>query len=397
MAAFYPLGKFVVIICCEEEAINTKISLRNFSIGIALVLIWAFFAVASDKFLSPRNLSLLSIELAVTATLALGMLLVLLPGMIDLSVGSGVGLIGGIASVLVFHHQVPSPIAMLAGLVFGLVVWSLMGRLIIGQHIPAFIITLGGLLVFKGAYWLVIKNSTVPVTSGNTANLYSLLTTYYFPAWSGYLLALLVGVALVISNLRSRRQRQAHGFEVEDGEVAFLKLFISLQALLLVVILMNQFRGIPLALVILGVLAWLVYMVTQHTPFGRYLYAIGDNEDAAVLSGIPVKKVIVVAYTLLGAIVALTGFMQTAYAGASTTTVGDLMELDAIAACVIGGTSLRGGRGTVLGVLFGALIMTSLLNGMTLLAVSPEMKFMTRGIVLVLAVWMDVALARKAK
>jgi len=382
---------------CEEEAINTKISLRNFSIGIALVLIWAFFAVASDKFISPRNLSLLSIELAVTATLALGMLLVLLPGMIDLSVGSGVGLIGGIASVLVFHHQVPSPIAMLAGLVFALVVWSLMGRLIIGQRIPAFIITLGGLLVFKGAFWLVIRNSTVPVTSGNTANLYSLLTTYYFPSWSGYLLALLVGVALVMSKLRTRQQRQAHGFEVEDGEVAFLKLFISLQALLLVVILMNQFRGIPLALVILGVLAWLVYMVTQHTPFGRYLYAIGDNEDAAVLSGIPVKKVIIVAYTLLGAIVALTGFMQTAYAGASTTTVGDLMELDAIAACVIGGTSLRGGRGTVLGVLFGALIMTSLLNGMTLLAVSPEMKFMTRGIVLVLAVWMDVALARKAK
>jgi D-xylose transport system permease protein len=360
-------------------------------------LIWAFFAVVSDKFLSPRNLSLLSIELAVTATLALGMLLVLLPGMIDLSVGSGVGLVGGIASVLVFHHQVPSPLAMLAGLVFGLAVWSLMGRLIIGQRIPAFIITLGGLLVFKGAFWLVIQNSTVPVTSGNTANLYSLLTTYYFPSWSSYLLALLVGIALVMSRLRSRRQRQAHGFEVEDGEVAFLKLFISLQALLLVVILMNQFRGIPLALVILGVLAWLVYAVTQHTPFGRYLYAIGDNEDAAVLSGIPVKKVIIVAYTLLGAIVALTGFMQTAYAGASTTTVGDLMELDAIAACVIGGTSLRGGRGTVLGVLFGALIMTSLLNGMTLLAVSPEMKFMTRGIVLVLAVWMDVALARKAK
>jgi D-xylose transport system permease protein len=144
-------------------------------------------------------------------------------------------------------------------------------------------------------------------------------------------------------------------------------------------------------------LAWLVHLVTQHTPFGRYLYAIGDNEEAAILSGIPVQKIIITAYTLLGAIVALTGYMQTAYAGASTTTVGDLMELDAIAACVIGGTSLKGGRGTVLGVLFGALIMTSLLNGMTLLAVSPEMKFMTRGVVLVLAVWMDVVLARKVK
>jgi D-xylose transport system permease protein len=195
--------------------------------------------------------------------------------------------------------------------------------------------------------------------------------------------------------VRSRGQLRKHGFEVEDGELTFLKLFVSLQALLLVVITMNQFRGIPLAVVILFGLAFVVYMITQHTPFGRYLYAIGDNEEASALSGIPVKKVIIGAYGILGAIVALTGFMQTAYSGASTTTVGDLMELDAIAACVIGGTSLKGGRGTVLGVLFGSLIMTSLLNGMTLLAVSPEMKFIARGLVLIAAVWMDVALSKK--
>ncbi len=360
------------------------------------MLIWIFFAFASDNFLGPRNLSLLSIELAVTATLALGMLLVLLPGLIDLSVGSGVGLIGGIASVLVFHQHWPSPLAMLAGLAFGVLVWALMGKVIITQKIPAFIITLGGLLVFKGTFWLVIQNATVPVTEGNTSNLYSLLTTYYFPSWAGYALAALIGAALIVSKLRSRKQRVEHGFEVEDKEVAMLKTFISLQAILLVVILMNQFRGVPLAVVLLATLAFVVYMITQHTPFGRYLYAIGDNEEAAILSGIPVQKVIVGAYALLGAIVALTGYMQTAYAGASTTTVGDLMELDAIAACVIGGTSLKGGRGTVLGVLFGALIMTSLLNGMTLLAVSPEMKFITRGIVLILAVWMDVVLSKKA-
>jgi D-xylose transport system permease protein len=174
-----------------------------------------------------------------------------------------------------------------------------------------------------------------------------------------------------------------------------MKVFISLQALFLAVIVMNQFRGIPLAVVILSTLAFIVYVITQHTPFGRYLYAIGDNEEAAIVSGIPVQKIVVGAYGILGAIVALTGFMQTAYSGASTTTVGDLMELDAIAACVIGGTSLKGGRGTVLGVLFGALIMTSLLNGMTLMAVSPEMKFIVRGVVLILAVWMDVTLARK--
>lgn len=323
------------------------------------------------------------------------MLLVLLPGMIDLSVGSGVGLIGGIASVLIFRHDWPAPFAMAVGFLFGIVVWSLMGRVIIGQRIPAFIITLGGLLVFKGVFWLVIQNATIPVARGTSTNIYSLLTTYYFSHLTGYFLTLFVGAALVASKLRSRQLRKRFGFEVEDFEMMFLKLFISLQAILLVVIVMNQFRGIPLAVVILSSLAFLVYIITQHTPFGRYLYAIGDNEEAAILSGIPVKKVIIGAYAILGSIVALTGFMQTAYQGASTTTVGDLMELDAIAACVIGGTSLRGGRGTVLGVLFGSLIMTSLLNGMTLLAVSPELKYIARGIVLILAVWMDVVLARK--
>ena len=281
------------------------------------------------------------------------------------------------------------------GLLCAVVVWALMGKLIAAQGIPAFIITLGGLLVFKGTFWLVIQNATVPVTVGGRSNLYSLLTTYYLPPLAGYVLALLIAAVLVLSRLQARRLRLRHGFAVDDAEKLFLELFVVCQFLLLVVVLMNGFRGVPLCAVILFALACAVHVTTQHTPFGRYLYAIGDNEEASGSSSVPVQKVVVGAYASLGAVVALTGFMQTAYTGASTTTVGDLMELDAIAACVIGGTSLRGGRGTVLGVLFGALIMTSLLNGMTLLAVSPEKKFIARGIVLILAVWMDVFLARK--
>jgi D-xylose transport system permease protein len=164
----------------------------------------------------------------------------------------------------------------------------------------------------------------------------------------------------------------------------------------LFVLVTNQFRGVPLPALILGVVGLAVWVLTQHTPFGRYLYAIGGNEEAAVISGIPVERVTIGAFTLMGAIVALTGFMQTAYGGSSTTTVGDLMELDAVAACVIGGVSLRGGRGGVLGVLCGALIMACLLNGMSLLAVEPEKKFIARGAVLILAVWMDVRLSRRA-
>ena len=372
-----------------------KFSARDFSLILSLVAIWVFFAVASPQYLSARNLSALSVELAITATLALGMLLVILPGHIDLSVGSGVGLIGGIAAVLVFNHHWPALLAFLPAIAIALLIWFAQGTLIVRERIPAFIITLGGLLIFKGAFWLVINTHTVPVAPGGRPNLFSLLTTYYLPPLANYGLIAFVLLALVTVTLRGRKRRASTGFEVDDAELAFLKLFLTAQALLLFVLCVNQFRGIPLPVLILGVVALVIQVITRHTPFGRHLYAIGGNEEAAFVSGVPVQRVVIGAYTLLGGIVAITGLLQTAYAGASTTTVGDSMELDAIAACVIGGTSLRGGRGTVLGVIFGALIMASLLNGMTLLAVSPELKFIARGVVLTLAVWMDVKLAKR--
>ena len=373
---------------------QSRRSFRDFSLVIALIVICAFFAIVSPQFLSARNLSLLTTELSITATLAIGMLLVILPGNIDLSAGSGVGLLGGIASVLVFEQKWPAPLAMGIALMAGVLIWSCMGNLIVRQKIPAFIITLGGLLIFKGLFWLVIHNSTIPIVQGGQANLYSVLTTFYLPPIAGYALAALIVVALIFAKLRSRKARQDYGFAVEDRELVFLKLFLAAQLIFLFVVVTNKFHGIPLSAVILGLIAFAMHVLTTHTPFGRYLYAIGGNEEAAVISGIPVEKVVVASFSIMGAIVAITGFMQTAYSGASTTTVGDLMELDAIAACVIGGVSLKGGRGTVLGVLFGALIMASLLNGMTLLAVSPEFKFIARGAVLSLAVWMDVRLGR---
>jgi len=372
-----------------------KNSIRNYSIAIGLILTWIFFSVATDNFLSARNLSMLFIELAVTATLALGMFLVLLPGQIDLSVGSGVGLIGGIAAVLIFQHQWNAVAAMAVGIAVAVVLWTLMGALITKQRMPAFVITLGGLLIFKGFFWKVIGNETVPVVAGSGDNALSLLTTFYLPPKLGYVLLAVLALLIVINKINARKQRAAYGFQVESGEMSFLKVFITLQVLLLAILIMNQFRGVPLAVLVLGVITYLVYVITSHTPFGRYLYAIGGNHEAAVLSGIPVDKVIIGAYALLGVIVAITGFMQTAYSGASTTTIGNLMELDAIAACVIGGTSLVGGRGNVLGVLIGALIMATLLNGMTLMAVSPETKFIARGAVLALAVWLDVYFSRK--
>jgi D-xylose transport system permease protein len=268
--------------------------------------------------------------------------------------------------------------------------------MIVKERVPAFIITLGGLLAFRGLHWLIIKGQTIPVVRGGGENLYSSLTTYYLSPIVGYALAAVIIAGLVVATLVARGRRKAYGFEVDDGELTFVKLFIAAQIVVLFVLVTNQFRGVPLPAVILGATALFVWVLTQHTSFGRYLYAIGGNEEAAIFSGVRVDKVVISAFSIMGIIVALTGFMQTAYSGASTSTVGQLMELDAIAACVIGGTSLRGGRGSVMGVLFGALIMASLLNGMTLMAVSPEAKYIARGVVLILAVWMDVKLSGKS-
>ncbi|MDX2226893.1 MAG: ATPase [Verrucomicrobiae bacterium] len=373
---------------------NTKLNTRIFAMIAALAGIWIFFTIKSPDFIGARNLSMLAIDLSITSTLALGMLLIILTGNIDLSAGSGVGLIGGIASVLIFFHGLPAPLAMLCGLGAALILWPTMGWLVANQKMPSFIITLGGLLVFKGLFWLVINNQTVPVVAGGKSNLYSILTTYYLPPVAGWILVGLASTILIWSKMRQRARRLAQNVPVEDGEMFFLKLFLPVQMLLLFLIIVNQYRGVPLSAIILGFVALVIHLITTQTPFGRHLYAVGGNEEAAHISGLPVQRVVIAAYALMGGVVALTGFLQTAYAGASTTTVGELMELDAVAACVIGGASLKGGRGDVVGVLFGALIMASLLNGMTLMAVPPEIKFIARGLVLALAVWLDIAMSR---
>lgn len=375
------------------NASSDKIAARDLSSALALGAIVAVFAWLSPDFLGARNLSMLAIELSTTAILALGMFCVILPGHIDLSAGSGVGLIGGVAAVLITNAGWPAPLAMLAAAALALLIWNLMGRVIVAEKMPAFIITLGGLLVFKGLFWLVIRNATVPISPAGAPNILARLTTTYLPPALGWALAA-AAAAFLLGSWWSRVRRAKATGAAYDAETGFLKAFLGAQAAALFVAVVNGFRGVPLPAVLLAVSAFVVVILTEHTAFGRRLYAIGGNEEAALLAGINVDQTVVLAFALMGATVAITGFMQTAYAGASTTTVGDLMELDAVAACVIGGTSLKGGRGTARGVLFGALIMATLLNGMTLLAVSPEIKYIARGLVLSLAVWLDTRLSR---
>ncbi len=372
-----------------------KIQLRDFSLLIALVAIVAFFSINEPSFLGARNLSKLMVEFSMIATLAIGMLLIIVPGHIDLSVGSGVGMLGGLAAVLIFQHHIPAPVAMGIALIAGGLIWMGMGWLVVHEKIPAFIITLGGLMMFKGIHWRIIGNSTIPVSVGGESNLISILTTYYIPTTIGLILAVVGAFVWVALALKSRNARRDQGLELEDKEIFFFKLFLAVQLIFLFVLTSNLYQGIPLAALILLTVALSIHWLTRNHRFGRYLYAIGGNEEAARLSGVPVAKTIIGAFAIMGLLVAVTGFMQTAFSGASTTTTGQLLELDAIAACVIGGTSLKGGRGTVLGVLFGALIMTTLINGMFIMSVDPTTNFIARGLVLTLAVWMDVRWSKK--
>jgi D-xylose transport system permease protein len=353
-----------------------------------------FFQIASHSiFLGPHNVSHLAVEISITAVLALGMLLIILPGHIDLAAGSGVGLFGGIAAVLVFNHNWPAPLALLVSAIAGMLVWWGMGAIIVRERVPAFIITLGGFLAFRGVHLLVIGDQTIYVAKGGQSNLYSLLGTYYLPLMAGWALLAVVIAVIAAASIAAHRRAVQTGHA--DGERAFLTAFVAAQLVFLFVLVCNLNLGLPLPAVILAAVALAVYVLTRHTPFGRYLYAIGGNEEAAVISGIPVAATAIGAFVIMGLIVALTGFLQTSYFGATTTTIGLDMELDAIAACVIGGVSLKGGRGTVGGVLLGATVMAALINGLTLLNVRPEKEMIARGIVLVLAAWADVKLGKK--
>lgn len=373
---------------------NVRALLKPLALPLALVLISVFFATQESSFLSSRSLVQLIIEFARLATLSLGVFMIILTGNIDLSIGSGAALLSGLAAVLISERGWSAAPALGVAVLLGILIWILMGALIVKQKVPSFIITLGGLLIFRGLQLREINNSTVNIARGGEENLYTSINNYFLPGKIGLVIVAVTAVWLVISLWRSRAERLANGLPLENLGRAILRHAAIVGAILTVVAICNGWRGVPLSLLILATVTIGVYFITQHMPFGRYLYAIGGNEEAARVSGIPVDRVIIGAFALMGLATAFTGFMVAADVAASTTTAGELMELDAIAACVIGGTALKGGRGTVWGVLLGALLMTVLLNGMGLMGVEDWLKRVVRGVVLVLAVWLDVRFSR---
>jgi D-xylose transport system permease protein len=363
-------------------------ALRAYTMVFALIAIWIFFAVRSEFFLRPGNLANLLKQMSVTGVLAVGMLFVIIARQIDLSVGSLVGLAGGVAAMSQGWGLLPS---LASALAIGIVAEVLQGALVAYANIPAFIVTLGGLLTWRGVILYLSKGETIPVR----LPLFRILGVALITPASGLVLAAIAIVVVVWLTLRRNRARLRHGLPVPSAAATAARIVVPSLLIALFVYTMNLQGGVPLPVIVLLAVAMAGQFLTQSTTFGRYLYAIGSNPDAARLSGVKSQRYILGAFALLGALVGVASLLHTGRVGSASPDAGTLMELDAIAACVIGGTSLMGGRGKVSGALLGALIMASLDNGMSLLSVENATQYIIKGAVLVAAVGFDMAGRRK--
>ncbi len=364
-------------------------ALRAYTMLLALVAIWLFFQWATiDErnpygiFLGATNFSKLLQQTAVTGVLAVGMLMVIVCGNIDLSVGAVVGLAGGIAALTQGWGLVPS---LASAIVVGLLIGAVQGTLVAYVNIPAFIVTLGGLEAWRGVILKLTKGATIPIE----LPFFRSLGRDFIDPRIGIGLAIAGIAAIVWTNIRRNRARHRHGLTVLGAGAVAARILVPSLVIIAFIFLMNKGGGVPIPVIFLLAVALGGAFLTANTTFGRYLYAIGGNPDAARLSGINLQRYILAAFCLMGALAGLASILHTARVGSASPDAGTLMELDAIASCVIGGTSLMGGRGTVFGTVLGALILSSLDNGMSLLNVENWAQYVVKGSVLVAAVGFD--------
>ncbi|MFD2670763.1 sugar ABC transporter permease [Marinicrinis sediminis] len=370
-----------------------KIDIRAYTMIAALVFIWIYFAMMSDAFLTTRNLSNLFLQMSVTAILAIGMVLIIVAGQIDLSVGSLMGLTGGIAAILNVWYDWDTIPVIIATLAAGALIGLFQGWVVAYQAVPAFIVTLGGMLIFRG----ILLGITDSVTIAPLSEDLRFMGQSYVDKNIGYLLAIAAFVILVFLQIRRRQSRVKYGFDVAPylilfGKLAFFGIFIGG-----FVYLMNDYKGIPVPFILVIILAIIFTFIAKNTIFGRHVYALGGNADAARLSGINIKRRILLVFVLGNTLAAIAGLVYTARLNAATSGAGEMYELDAIAACVIGGTSLMGGVGTISGAIIGALVMASLDNGMSIMNIESFWQQIVKGSILVVAVWIDIYSRRKSK
>lgn len=383
-------------------------NLREYGMLLALVAIMAFFQVATDgTLLRPVNLTNLILQNSYIVIMALGMLLVIVSGHIDLSVGSVVAFTGGLAAVMIVQWGWPLYLAAPLCLLTGTAIGAAQGYWVAYWRIPSFIVTLAGMLVFRGlTLWLLDGQSVGPFPRG-----FQLLSTGFVPDLLpfgapllglerfnvlAFLLGALAAVAIVGLALRTRQRQARFGMEDEPFAVFALKNGVIAAAIVYIAWLLATYRGLPNVLVTMAVLIAAYTFLTNSTTLGRRIYAIGGNEAAAKLSGVRTERLTFLTFANMGFLAALAGLIFAARLNTATPKAGEGFELDVIAAVFIGGASMSGGVGTIVGAVIGAFIMGVMNNGMSILGIGIDWQQVIKGLVLLAAVIFDVYNKRKS-
>lgn len=372
-----------------------KNNLREYGLLMALVVIMGFFQVMTDGTLfQPLNLTNLILQNSYIIVMALGMLLVIVAGHIDLSVGSVCGFIGAVAAVLMVNynwHYVP---AAMVCLVLGGVIGAAQGYWVAFYKIPSFIVTLAGMLVFKGLALAVLEGASV----GPFPPEFQLLSTGFIPdPFSGenlriasLILGLLIALAMLVAKVRDRAGRNRHGMENEPIAIFAVKNMVFVVMIVAFAYMLSTYKGLPNVLVVMLLLMLVYDFVASKTTIGRRIYALGGNEKAARLSGIRTERLTFYTFINMGVLAALAGLIFAARLNTATPKAGLGFELDVIAACFIGGASASGGVGKVLGAVIGAFIMGVMNNGMSIMGIGIDYQQVIKGLVLLAAVCFDV-------
>ena len=373
-----------------------KNNLRESGMLISLVAIMIFFQIVTGGVLmKPLNLTNLVLQNSYIVIMALGMLLIIVTGHIDLSVGSVCGFIGALAAVMMVKWGVPFPIAAILCLLAGGIIGAMQGFWVAYFNIPSFIVTLAGMLVFKGLMLAVLGGQSV----GPFPVVFQKLSSGFIPEIIGttggvYLTSLIIGVLLagfmIWQNVKSRQRHIAHEVETEPFGLFVIKNILFFSAIAYLSLLISMHRGLPNVLIIMAVLIAAYAFLTNRTVLGRQIYAVGGNRHAAKLSGVKTERLTFLAFVNMGVLAALAGLVFAARLNTATPKAGIGFELDVIAACFIGGASAYGGVGRVTGAVIGALIMGVMNNGMSILGIGIDYQQVIKGIVLLGAVCIDV-------
>ena len=379
----------------SELGILLKENIRNYAMYVALAVIFILFNLTTDgAFLTARNLTNLVNQTGYVAVMAIGMTLVLILQQIDLSIGYAAGFFGACAALLLLNG-VPVALAIIIVLIGGIIAGLIQGLIISRIGVPAFVVTLAFLFVFRGLLSLVTEGTgTVSVTN----EFFNQLSNGFLPA--GFIVGGKHGLSLVFSALailfliimqvRERKDMIAYGFDVVSMPVFIMKLSLLSAFIGWLTLKLAGFNGISWTILIVVAFTIIYQFILEKTKLGRYIYGVGGNREAAILAGVNVKRIITLAFASMGFMAALGGILFTSRLRSATPSAGAGFELDAIAACFIGGVSTTGGIGKVANSLVGAFVIMSMTNGMNLMGVGISYQYIIKGIIFTVAVAFDV-------